>query len=191
MRPDGTGRSFWDRRTVSAGVVLALVVGLLIWLLVTSGERRPPRGGPDHAALARQLGGHHRQAHDELRDQLCHVPTGSPGSAAVLPAGHHLAALSDGGPAVLEHRRADDSSTGASRVVTPTTPSVPSWRLSEIPARYLISPDWEAGRATTSGCLARAGRLTVAERSKVYDTVGGGTEPGEYNQLAGFDVRCT
>ena len=86
MRPDGTGRSFWDRRTVSAGVVLALVVGLLIWLLVTRVSGAHHVGAPTTqrspaSSVATTV------KHTTSSGSACHVPTGSQAVPQYSPQG--------------------------------------------------------------------------------------------------------
>jgi hypothetical protein len=181
MRPDGTGRSFWDRRTVSAGVVLALVVGLLIWLLVTR------VGGTHHVVAPTTLRSPASSVattvkHTTSSGSACHVPTGSQAVPQYTPQGitwqlYQTVALpysNTAGPMIVDG--------GVARCYA-HDPLGALLAASQIPYRYLISPDWRqvVQLQVTPG---KGRQVYVAERSKV--TNASGNQPGEYNQLAGF-----
>ena len=186
MRPYDGRRAFWDRRTVPAGIVLAVVVGLLVWVLST-------RGGSHHVASSRTTPTssvlEHRASatpeqvqHTVSSGSGCHVAPGSQAVPQYTPQGvtwqlYQTVALpysKKAGPMAVDG--------GVARCYA-HDPLGALLAASQITVRYLIAPNWR--QVTELQVMAGKGRTTyVAERAKV--TNAGGNQPGEYNQFAGF-----
>jgi len=181
MRRDDGRRPFWDRRTVPAGVLVAVVIGLLIWVLATRG------GGTHHAGAPTTQGSPASSVattvkHTPSSGSACHVPTGSQAVPQYTPQGitwqlYQTVALpysSTAGPMIVDG--------GVARCYA-HDPLGALLAASQIPYRYLIAPDWR--QVVQQQVMPGKGvQVYVPERSKA--TNAGGNQPGDYNQLAGF-----
>jgi len=179
-------RQFWDRRTVPAGIVLAVVTGLLIWVLATRGAGHhaaaPRTNRAPTSSVAKRPAPAKAPKHAASSGTGCDVPTGSQAVPQYAPQGitwqlYQTVALpysKTAGPMAVNG--------GVARCYA-HDPLGALLAASQIPYRYLISPDWR--QVVQLQVMPGEGRdAYVAERSKVTGT--GGNQPGDYNQLAGF-----
>ena len=186
MRPYDGRRAFWDRRTAPAGIVLAVVVGLLLWLLATRGGSHhvaSPRTAPTSSVAKHRASAKPEQVkHTASSASGCHVAPGSQAVPQYTPQGitwqlYQTVALpysKTAGPMAVDG--------GVARCYA-HDPLGALLAASQIPYRYLISPDWR--HVVALQVMPGKGRgAYMAERSKVANT--GGNQPGDYNQLAGF-----
>lgn len=186
MRPYEGGRPFWDRRTVPAGVVLAVVIGLLIWLLATRGvthqgatraQKPSARSAATHSAPTTP------KTVKRTASSACEVPTGSQAVPQYTPQDitwqlYQTVALpysKTAGPTVVN------------REVARCYAHDPLGALlaaSQIGVRYLIAPDWRQvlRLQVVSG---KGWEAYVRLRSENASTAAD-NQPGEYSQLAGF-----
>lgn len=181
MRPVDGRRPFWDRRTVPAGVVLALVIGLLVWVLATRGGRHvaSPRTTQTSSVVKQRAPARAKQV-SHAAGSGCDVASGSQAVPQYTPQGitwqlYQTVALpysKTAGPMVVDG--------GVARCYA-HDPLGALLAASQIPYRYLISPDWR--KVVELQVMPGKGRgAYTAERSKVAT----GNQPGDYNQLAGF-----
>ena len=185
MRPGDGRRAFWDRRTVPAGIVIAVVVGLLVWLLATRGGGHPvasPRTTAPTSSVAEHRPPAKAKTVKHKVSSGCHVAAGSQAVPQYTPQGvtwqlYQTVALpysKKAGPMAVDG--------GVARCYA-HDPLGALLAASQITVRYLIAPDWR--QVTELQVMAGKGRSTyVAERAKV--TNAGGDQPGSYNQFAGF-----
>ena len=186
MRPGDGRRGPWDRRTAPAGIVLAVVAGLLVWLLATRGashHEASPRPAPTSSVARHRAPAQPKTLeHTASSGPGCHVAAGSQAVPQYAPQGitwqlYQTVALpysKTAGPMVLDG--------GVARCYA-HDPLGALLAASQIPYRYLISPDWR--QVVALQVMPGKGREAyTAERSKVAKR--GGNQPGDYNQLAGF-----
>lgn len=187
MRPDSGRRPFWDRRTVPAGVVIAVIIGLLVWVVATRG------GGGHHVALptttqrspassvASSVPTTARPTPTTSTSSGCHVAAGSQAIPQYAPLGitwqlYQTVALpysKTAGPMVVDG--------GVARCYA-HDPLGALLAASQISYRFAISPDWRKV-VKTQVMPGKGTQIYVAQRSKVTDA---NNQPGDYDQLAGF-----
>lgn len=181
-------RQFWDRRTVPAGIVLTVIIGLLIWVLVT-------RGGGHHAAAPRTSRAPASSVSKQPAPAKAKAPKQSASSSTGcdVPAGSQT--VPQYAPQGITWQLYETVALPYSKTAGPMTANGSVARCyahdplgallaaSQIPYRYLISPDWR--KVVALQVMPGKGRKAyTAERSKVTNT--GSNQPGSYNQLAGF-----
>ncbi len=186
MRPYGGRRAFWDRRTVPAGIVLAVVVGLLLWLLATRGGSphvASPHTTPTSSVVKHRASAKPKQVkHTVSSASGCHVATGSQAVPQYTPQGitwqlYQTVALpysKTAGPVVVNG--------GVARCYA-HDPLGALLAASQISARYLVAPDWK--QVLRLQVMPGKGREAYAKLRAQYGNTGG-NQGGSYNQLAGF-----
>ncbi len=184
-RPYETRKASWDRKTAPAGILLAVVIGLLIWLLAERGGGTNHDGAPPtQRSPLTSLVSHPAPVKPKAASSSsgCHVPSGSQVVPQYAPQGitwqlYQTVALpysGTAGPMVVN--------LGTARCYA-HDPLGALLAVSQIPYRYLISPDWRQV-VQLQVVPGKGEQVYVPERSKVPDV--GGNQPGDYNQLAGF-----
>ena len=186
MRTGDGRRGPWDRRTAPAGIVVAVVAGLLVWLLATGGASHhvaSPRPAPA-SSVARHLAPAQPKTleHTASSGPGCHVAAGSQAVPQYAPQGitwqlYQTVALpysKTAGPMVLDG--------GVARCYA-HDPLGALLAASQISARYLIAPDWK--QVLQSQVMPGKGKEAYAKLRAQYGNTGG-DQAGSYNQLAGF-----
>jgi hypothetical protein len=180
-----TRRPFWDRKTVPAGVLLFVVIALLTWLLATrAGGTHHEGAPPTQRSPARSVAERSARTTPGVAGlgSGCYVPSGSQAVPEYAPQGitwqlYQTVALpysNAAGPLIV--------SGGVARCYA-HDPLGALLAVSQIPYRYLISPDWR--QVVQRQVIPGTGEQSyVPERSQASND--GGNQPGDYNQLAGF-----
>ena len=186
MRPYDGRRAFWDRRTVPAGIVLAVVVGLLLWLLATRGGSHhvaSPRTTPTSSVVRHRAPAKPKQVkHAASSGSGCHVATGSQTVPQYAPQGvtwqlYQTVALpysKTAGPMVVDG--------GVARCYA-HDPLGALLAASQIGVRYLIAPGWR--EVVNLQVMPGKGRSAYL-KLRTESGNSGGAQPGNYGQLAGF-----
>ena len=186
MRPGDGRRGFWDRRTVPAGIVVAVVAGLLVWLLATRGGNHPvasPRTTPATSVAKHRAPAKAKTVeHTASSGSGCHVAAGSQAVPQYTPQGitwqlYQTVALpysKAAGPVVVDG--------GVARCYA-HDPLGALLAASQISARYLVAPDWK--HVLQLQVMPGKGREAYAKLRAQYGNTGG-NQAGSYNQLAGF-----
>ena len=185
MRPADGRRAFWDRRTAPAGIVLAVVVGLLLWLLATRGGGHhvaSPRTTPTSSVLEHRASAKPEQVkHTVSSASGCHVAPSSQAVPQYTPQGitwqlYQTVALpysKKAGPMAVDG--------GVARCYA-HDPLGALLAASQISARYLVAPDWR--RVLQLQVMPGKGRAAYAKLRAKYG--GPGSQPSSVAQLAGF-----